>query len=91
MHIEQRLESIDDTLKAILQALLSGGTAVALLGTPDAAASAEKKTRTKKDKEAESTEWDSNPRRRITGAVSSPLDDRCMPCAAKRRRRRAGE
>jgi hypothetical protein len=27
---------------------------------------------------AESTEWDSNPRRRITGAVSSPLDDRCL-------------
>jgi hypothetical protein len=25
----------------------------------------------------ESTGWDSNPRRRITGAVSSPLDDRC--------------
>ncbi len=28
-------------------------------------------------KESESTEWDSNPRRRITGAGSSPLDDRC--------------
>src|SRR3954454_3209853 len=28
-------------------------------------------------KESESTGWDSNPRRRITGAVSSPLDDRC--------------
>ena len=28
-------------------------------------------------KEAESTGWDSNPRRRITGAVSSPLDDQC--------------
>ena len=25
----------------------------------------------------ESTGWDSNPRRRITGAVSSPLVDRC--------------
>ena len=24
-----------------------------------------------------STGWDSNPRRRITGAVSSPLDDQC--------------
>jgi hypothetical protein len=23
------------------------------------------------------TGWDSNPRRRITGAVSSPLDDQC--------------
>ena len=29
-------------------------------------------------KRAESTGWDSNPRRRITGAVSSPLDDRCI-------------
>ena len=28
-------------------------------------------------KESESTGWDSNPRRRITGAESSPLDDRC--------------
>ena len=28
-------------------------------------------------KETESTGWDSNPRRRITGAVSSPLDDQC--------------
>jgi len=28
-------------------------------------------------KESESTGWDSNPRRRITGAVSSPLDDHC--------------
>ena len=27
--------------------------------------------------ESESTGWDSNPRRRITGAVSSPLDDQC--------------
>ena len=27
---------------------------------------------------AESTEWDSNPRCRITGAVSSPLDDQCL-------------
>ncbi len=26
----------------------------------------------------ESTGWDSNPRRRITGAVSSPLDDQCI-------------
>ena len=25
----------------------------------------------------ESTEWDSNPRRRVTGAESSPLDDQC--------------
>jgi hypothetical protein len=30
-------------------------------------------------KETESTGWDSNPRRRITGAVSSPLDDQCNP------------
>jgi hypothetical protein len=30
-------------------------------------------------KETESTGWDSNPRRRITGAVSSPLDDQCIP------------
>ena len=29
-------------------------------------------------KETEGTGWDSNPRRRITGAVSSPLDDQCM-------------
>src|SRR4051812_28002086 len=28
-------------------------------------------------KESEGTGWDSNPRRRITGAGSSPLDDRC--------------
>ena len=28
-------------------------------------------------KETESTGWDSNPRRRITGAESSPLDDQC--------------
>src|SRR4051812_37962952 len=28
-------------------------------------------------KESEGTGWDSNPRRRITGAVSWPLDDRC--------------
>ena len=28
-------------------------------------------------KETESTGWDSNPRRRITGAVSWPLDDQC--------------
>jgi hypothetical protein len=28
-------------------------------------------------KERESTGWDSNPRRRITGAGSSPLDDQC--------------
>ncbi len=29
-------------------------------------------------KESESTGWDSNPRRRITGAVSSPLDHQCV-------------
>jgi hypothetical protein len=28
-------------------------------------------------KDSEGTGWDSNPRRRITGAVSSPLDDQC--------------
>jgi hypothetical protein len=27
----------------------------------------------------QSTGWDSNPRRRITGAESSPLDDQCLP------------
>ena len=27
--------------------------------------------------ETEGTGWDSNPRRRITGAESSPLDDQC--------------
>jgi hypothetical protein len=26
----------------------------------------------------QSTRWDSNPRPRITGAVSSPLDDQCL-------------
>ena len=26
----------------------------------------------------ESTGWDSNPRRRLTSAVSSPLDDQCL-------------
>ena len=56
MKIEERLESIDSTLKGILQALLSGGTAIALLGTPDAAASAEKKPRTKKEKDADNAE-----------------------------------
>jgi hypothetical protein len=30
-------------------------------------------------KENQSTGWDSNPRRRITGAESSPLDDQCRP------------
>ena len=29
-------------------------------------------------KEPKSTGWDSNPRCRITGAVSSPLDDQCI-------------
>ena len=29
-------------------------------------------------KETESTGWDSNPRRRITGAESSPLNDQCL-------------
>ena len=29
-------------------------------------------------KRAESTGWDSNPRRRLTRAVSSPLDDQCL-------------
>ena len=29
-------------------------------------------------KDAESTRWDSNPRRRGTGAESSPLDDQCV-------------
>ena len=29
-------------------------------------------------KESQSTGWDSNPRRRITGAESSPLDDQCL-------------
>ena len=28
-----------------------------------------------------STEWDSNPRHRITGAESSPLDDQCLSIA----------
>ena len=28
--------------------------------------------------ETEGTGWDSNPRRRITGAESSPLDDQCV-------------
>ena len=29
-------------------------------------------------KNTQSTGWDSNPRRRITGAESSPLDDQCL-------------
>ena len=32
----------------------------------------------------ESTGWDSNPRRRITGAVSSPLDDQCLVSSGTR-------
>lgn len=63
MQIEERLESIDTTLKGILQALLSGGTAIALLGQPDAAPDAEpeKKTRTKKTAEEGESYVDGDP------------------------------
>jgi hypothetical protein len=35
-------------------------------------------------KETEGNGWDSNPRRRITGAVPSPLDDQCLPSSGTR-------
>jgi hypothetical protein len=42
-----------------------------------AATSWARSRRIRSARETESTGWDSNPRRRITGAVSSPLDDQC--------------
>ena len=57
MHIEERLESIDNSLKTIVTLLQSAGAIAAVAGAPEAAAPAptEKKTRTKKTDDAVSS------------------------------------
>lgn len=55
MHIEDRLESIDNSLKTLVTLLQSAGAITAVAGAPEAAAPAtttEKKTRTKKTDDA---------------------------------------
>lgn len=57
MHIEDRLESIDNSLKTIVTLLQSAGAITAVAGVPEAAAPTptEKKTRTKKADEPAAT------------------------------------
>lgn len=57
MHIEDRLESIDNSLKTLVTLLQSAGAITAVAGVPEAAAPAptEKKTRTKKADEPAAT------------------------------------
>lgn len=59
MNIEERLESIDTSLKTLVTILQSAGAITAVAGAPDAAAAAPaaetKKTRTKKTDEAAAT------------------------------------